>query len=144
MAADLVIKNGWVVTPDATFKGGVAISGEKIVAIGADDSLPQGKEEIRNARSPSLAKKLANEKYRSARDPDWAAKKLIVVEEIVRVKLAQHPEAQEALRDSGDEDIVEDSPTDYFWGAGADGSGQNMFGKIWMKIREEVTRERRL
>ena len=46
MAADLVIKNGWVVTPDATFKGGVAISNEVIVAIGADDSLPQGKEEV--------------------------------------------------------------------------------------------------
>src|SRR5258707_12503376 len=46
MAADLVIKNGWVVTPDATFKGGVAISNEVIVAIGADDALPQGKEEI--------------------------------------------------------------------------------------------------
>ena len=46
MAADLVIKNGWVVTPDATFKGGVAISNEVIVAIGANDSLPQGKEEI--------------------------------------------------------------------------------------------------
>ena len=46
MAADLVIKNGWVVTPTETFKGGVAITNEKIVAIGADDSLPQGKEEI--------------------------------------------------------------------------------------------------
>src|ERR1043165_9999504 len=46
MAADLVIKNGWVVTPDATFKGGVAISNDLIVAIGTDDSLPQGKEEI--------------------------------------------------------------------------------------------------
>src|SRR6266481_10220298 len=46
MAADLVIKNGWVVTPTETFKGGVGISGEKIVAIGADDQLPQGKEEI--------------------------------------------------------------------------------------------------
>ena len=46
MAADLVIKNGWVVTPTETFKGGVAISGEKFVAIGADDQLPQGKEEI--------------------------------------------------------------------------------------------------
>ena len=46
MAADLVIKNGWVVTPEATFKGGVAISNDVIVAIGADDSLPQGKEEI--------------------------------------------------------------------------------------------------
>ena len=46
MAADLVIKNGWVVTPEATFKGGVAISNEVIVAIGTDDSLPQGKQEV--------------------------------------------------------------------------------------------------
>ena len=46
MAADLVIKNGWVVTPSETFEGGVAISNEKIVAIGANDQLPKGKEEI--------------------------------------------------------------------------------------------------
>ena len=46
MAADLVIKNGWVVTPEANFKGGGAISNGTIVAIGADDSLPQAKEEI--------------------------------------------------------------------------------------------------
>jgi predicted NAD-dependent protein-ADP-ribosyltransferase YbiA (DUF1768 family) len=41
------------------------------------------------------------------------------------------------LRESGHEDIVEDSPTDYFWGEGADGTGQNMLGKLWMKIRAE-------
>lgn len=46
MKADLVIKNGWVVTPEQTFKGGVAISGEKFVAIGTDDSLPDAKEVI--------------------------------------------------------------------------------------------------
>src|SRR5262245_57330890 len=46
MAAELVIKNGWVVTSVATFRGGVAISREKSVASGANDSLPQGKEEI--------------------------------------------------------------------------------------------------
>ena len=46
MAADLVIKNGWVVTPEETFQGGVAIANQIIVAIGANDSLPQGKEEI--------------------------------------------------------------------------------------------------
>lgn len=39
-------KNGWVVTPLETFKGGVAISGEKFVAIGTDDSLPGRKEVI--------------------------------------------------------------------------------------------------
>src|SRR5215469_14708195 len=46
MKADLVVKNGWVVTPEETFKGGVAISAEKFVAIGVDDSLPDGAEVI--------------------------------------------------------------------------------------------------
>jgi len=46
MSADLVIKNGWVVTPEQTFKGGVAIQDEKFVSIGPDDTLPEGQEEI--------------------------------------------------------------------------------------------------
>ena len=46
MKADLVIKNGTVVTPEATFDGGVAIHDEKFVAIGTNDSLPDGTEEI--------------------------------------------------------------------------------------------------
>ena len=46
MQADLVIKNGWVVTPEETFQGGVAIAGEKFVAIGTNDSLPDGQEVI--------------------------------------------------------------------------------------------------
>jgi len=46
MAADLVIKNGWVVSPEGTIKGGVAIQDGRFIAIGADSSLPQGREEI--------------------------------------------------------------------------------------------------
>lgn len=46
MKADLVIRNGWIVTPEATFQGGLAISGGKFVAIGTDASLPPGNEEI--------------------------------------------------------------------------------------------------
>ncbi len=46
MNADLVIKGGWVVTSEKTFKGGVAISDEKFVSIGPDDTLPTGREEI--------------------------------------------------------------------------------------------------
>src|SRR2546427_3228425 len=46
MKADLVVKGGWVVTSQETFKGGVAISNGKFVAIGTDDSLPDGKEVI--------------------------------------------------------------------------------------------------
>jgi ribA/ribD-fused uncharacterized protein len=98
---------------------------------------PAGQEAIRNARSPSQAKTLANDTYKAAKDPDWERKKIAILEEILRAKLAQHPEAQEALRESGQEEIVEDSPTDYFWGGGTDGSGQNMLGKLWMKLRDE-------
>src|SRR5439155_24464691 len=46
MKADLVVKGGWVVTPHETFKAGIAISDGKFVAIGTDDSLPDGKEVI--------------------------------------------------------------------------------------------------
>jgi N-glycosidase YbiA len=99
---------------------------------------PVGQEAIRNARSPLQAKALAKEIHKDAKDSDWERKKVAVVEEILRAKLAQHPEAREALKESGDEDIVEDSPTDYFWGEGADGSGQNVLGKLWMKLRDEM------
>ena len=46
MKADLVVKNGWVVTPEQTFKVGVAIANGKFVAIGTDDSLPDATETI--------------------------------------------------------------------------------------------------
>ena len=98
---------------------------------------PLGQEEIRNARSPLEAKEISNGIYRSARDAGWDSKKLAVVEAILRAKLAQHQEARDALRDSGEEEIVEDSPTDYFWGVGADGTGLNMLGKLWMRLRDE-------
>jgi allantoinase len=46
MSTDLVIKNGRVVTPQETFRGGVAIKDGVFVAISTDDTLPQGREEI--------------------------------------------------------------------------------------------------
>lgn len=41
MKADLVLKNGRVVTHEGEFHGGVAVSGERIVALGADEALPE-------------------------------------------------------------------------------------------------------
>src|SRR5207253_10595525 len=53
MKADLVVKNGHVVTPQETFKGGVAITDGKSVGIGTDDSLPDA-EEIIDARGKHI------------------------------------------------------------------------------------------
>lgn len=46
MKADLVIKNGWLVTPEATMRGGVAIADGKFVSIGSDETLPDARETI--------------------------------------------------------------------------------------------------
>ncbi len=44
MKADLVVKNGLIVTPESTTPGGVAILNGKIVAVGANEALPDAKE----------------------------------------------------------------------------------------------------
>ena len=46
MKADLVIRNARVVTHTGETFGGVAIQGERIVAVGTDDALPAGTREI--------------------------------------------------------------------------------------------------
>jgi len=44
--ADLVIRNGWVVTPAGIFRGGVAMRDGVFVAIGLDEALPSGEQTL--------------------------------------------------------------------------------------------------
>ena len=60
------------------------------------------------------------------------------MKEICQAKLEQHPYIEKTLRESGNMDLVEDSPKDEFWGRGANWTGQNNLGKIWMELREEL------
>ena len=101
----------------------------------------EGKAAITAARSPMLAKIAANQTFASARREDWKKVKVDVMENVLRAKLTQHDEVHQALIRSGTADIAEDSPVDSFWGLGADGNGQNMLGKLWMKLRAELSEE---
>lgn len=92
---------------------------------------------IRNAPSAHDAKKIA-QAHQDKRISNWAEIKVGIMEEIIRAKLDQHPYIQRKLRESGNREIVENSPTDSFWGRGPDWKGQNWLGKIWMKLREEL------
>jgi len=40
------------------------------------------------------------------------------------------------LLSTGDAEIVENSPIDYYWGCGANGSGKNRLGIILMEVRD--------
>lgn len=46
MRADLILKNGRVVTPSSVISGGVAVRDGVIIAVGSDDDLPAGEEVI--------------------------------------------------------------------------------------------------
>ena len=59
-----------------------------------------------------------------------------VMEEIFRAKAEQHEDVRERLKKTDKRQIIENSPVDSFWGVGSKGDGQNMVGKIWMKIRD--------
>ncbi len=94
-------------------------------------------DEVKNATSPLEALRIGK-LYKSKRKPNWNEIKLDVMYEVQKEKIKQHPDVREALITTGNEEIVEDSPDDDFWGNGKDGNGQNQFGKILMKIREEL------
>ena len=94
-------------------------------------------EEVRNAPSAYESKKLA-QNYKDHIRPDWYEVKLQIMEEIVRAKLEQHKYIQRKILETGDLEIIEDSPYDDFWGRGPEWKGENHLGKIWMKLRTEL------
>lgn len=94
---------------------------------------------IRVAVSAHEAKKLGNSPiYHDYIWDGWDdERKLSVMEEILRAKLAQHPYVERKLAESKGYLIIEDSNTDRFWGHGANWDGHNHLGRLWMKIRDQ-------
>jgi ribA/ribD-fused uncharacterized protein len=94
-------------------------------------------ESIRSAESAHLAFKRA-ETERARRRPDWDAVKVDIMREILRAKASQHEYVRRKLLATGDRELIEDSWRDDFWGWGPNLDGQNMLGKLWMQIRDEL------
>ena len=96
---------------------------------------PEEQEQIRNAKTPREARNLGQVcMYRQ----DFDQIKFSIMKKCVLEKYVQHHDLREQLLATGDEELIEDSPVDYYWGCGKDGSGKNMLGKALMKIREEL------
>jgi ribA/ribD-fused uncharacterized protein len=92
---------------------------------------------IRKAAKPIVAKNLAD-RHRAKIRPDWDAVKEEVMYRAVRRKVELHAELRRLLLATGDEEIVEDAPNDYYWGVGREGTGQNRLGQIMMRLRAEL------
>ncbi|MEM1425573.1 MAG: NADAR family protein, partial [Cyanobacteria bacterium P01_H01_bin.130] len=92
---------------------------------------------IRRAATPAKAAALGRDPNHRMRS-DWDHVKQGVMYQVVREKFRRHRDIQDVLLGTGEERLIEDSPTDYYWGCGATGDGQNHLGRILMAIREEL------
>ena len=97
-------------------------------------------EQIRLATTPKRAKQLGRSRKHPLRE-DWDAVKEYVMREAVRAKFVAHEEILARLLATGDEELIENAPTDYYWGCGRSGTGKNRLGHILMELRSELRSE---
>ncbi len=81
-------------------------------------------DQIRLAKTPKDAAKMGRDRQCPLRS-DWEKVKDSIMEKAVLKKFSTHADMKEILIATGDEEIVENSPLDYYWECGADGSGKN-------------------
>lgn len=97
-------------------------------------------EAVRCAKTPKEAAALGRDRRRPLR-ADWEQVKDDVMRTAVRAKFRAHADLRAELLATGDVELVENAPGDYYWGCGADGSGKNMLGRILMEVRAELRSE---
>lgn len=91
-------------------------------------------DQIRQAPTPHEAAKMGRRRSLPLR-PDWEAIKDQVMLQGVLRKFETHPDIRAVLLATEEELLVENAPRDYYWGCGADGSGQNKLGQVLMTVR---------
>lgn len=93
---------------------------------------------IIEAPSAHLAFQIAAEN-KHLRRPDWDEVKVDIMRDILRAKADQHEYVRRKLLATGNRELIEDSWRDDVWGWGPNKDGQNLLGKLWMEVRDELT-----
>jgi len=97
-------------------------------------------EKIRLSETPQLAAKLGNKRFKKKR-ADWKQVETVVMTRAVYTQCRTHEEIAQSLLETGDQNLVEDSQFDYFWGCGRDRRGENHYGKVLMNVRKKLKEE---
>jgi ribA/ribD-fused uncharacterized protein len=92
---------------------------------------------IRTAKSPMEAANMGRDRRFPLRK-DWNAVRVSVMTNSVLAKFSQNDGLKEQLIKTDNRYLIEKTAEDYFWGCGIDGSGENMLGKILMKVRDDL------
>lgn len=94
-------------------------------------------EQVQRAKTPKQAAEMGRDRSRPLR-ADWEQVKDDVMREAVLAKFVRHHDIQQILLSTGDEELIEATTNDYYWGCGTNKTGKNMLGKILMEVRSEI------
>jgi len=98
---------------------------------------PELKEKVRKCNGPMRTTMMSRNRKLPMKQ-NWEHMKENVMTKVLLAKFTQNEDAKQTLLSTGDAVLVEDSPIDYYWGCGSDGTGKNRLGKLLMKLREEL------
>lgn len=92
-------------------------------------------EEVRMSSTPMEAANMGRDRSKPLRK-DWEEVKDDIMRKAVLEKFKANNDAKKILLSTGDEEIIEKTTKDYYWGCGENGTGKNMLGKILMETRD--------
>ncbi len=92
---------------------------------------------VRQAKSAKEAALMGRDRQRPLR-PDWDDVKDKTMYLAVLRKFETYSDIRSVLLGTGDEELVENTSTDYYWGCGINKTGENRLGQILMEVREEL------
>lgn len=98
------------------------------------------KERIRRAAGGKQAKTLGRSRALPIRS-DWEQVKEGIMKAALKQKFTTHSALKTLLLETGDEELIEDAPTDYYWGCGRTRTGKNRLGNLLMEVRAELRAE---
>lgn len=94
-------------------------------------------EKVRLADTPMKAAELGRNRTFPLRE-DWETVKDDIMREAVQEKFSQNKYIKDLLIDTGIEELIEKTTSDYYWGCGTNGTGKNMLGIILMETRSKL------
>lgn len=92
---------------------------------------------IRKSPTPGFSKFIAKI-LKIIRNPAWDSIKQETMYKGIKSKFIQHNDLLKLLLATDGKEIIENSLNDHYWGIGKSGSGQNIMGKLLMKLRDEL------
>ncbi len=95
--------------------------------------------QIIEAKTPKEASDIGRNR-KNQKKGNWKNIKKQVMFEAVLYKFEQNEELKEKLLSTGNEEIIEETTKENYWGIGPNYDGQNNYGKILCQVRDYLRR----